>query len=160
MSYGSPPNPGIGKEIAKPKAKRAQKRSCYMIKVPPSRPSTSTPPTIADTHSAPLQFTSLALTLMPLPSSFVPIVEATLPPVMVPTPPSVRVPTPPLIVVPSPPPIVVPKPSSSPSITAIPSPSSVPSPIILASSNPTDVNVVVVDPPPHERLMIEPYGKG
>jgi len=54
MSSGGPPNPGKGKEMAKPKPKRAPKRLRYLIKVPPIIPFTSTPPTIPKTHSAPL----------------------------------------------------------------------------------------------------------
>jgi len=54
MSSGGPPNPGKGKEVAKPKAKSALKRPHYLIKVPPTRPSTSTPSTLTDTHSAAL----------------------------------------------------------------------------------------------------------
>jgi len=61
-----------------------------------------------------------------------------------------------------PPPVVLPQPFSSPSIAAavVPSPSSVLSPSIHASSGPTNAYAVVVDPSPHERPMIKPYGKG
>ncbi|QCE03476.1 hypothetical protein DEO72_LG8g1500 [Vigna unguiculata] len=108
MSSGGPSNPGKGKKIAKPKAKGAPKRPRYVIKVPPTRPSTSTPPTIAGTNNAPLQSPSLALVPKPLPSPSVPIVEATPPPIMVPTPCPPLVPTPPPIIVPTPCPSFIP----------------------------------------------------
>ena len=94
MSFEGPPNPGKGKEVAKPKAKRAPKMPCYLIKVPPARPSISTPSIVVDTHSASLQSTSVGVASTPLSSPFTPIVEATPPPVMVPTPPIVIIPTP------------------------------------------------------------------
>ena len=90
---------------------------------------------------------------------------------MVPTPPPLVVPTPPPPLVPTPPPPVVPTPppifhlqQPSPLLSAalhnivIPSPSSVPSPNIIGTSDTTDV--VDVDPPLHERTMIETFNRG
>ncbi|QCE10145.1 hypothetical protein DEO72_LG10g1371 [Vigna unguiculata] len=140
MSSGGPPNPSKGKEIAKPKAKKAPKRPCYLIKVPPTRPSTSIPIIVANTHSAPLQSTSPAVAPMPLPSIFVPIVEATPPPVMVPKPPFVMVPIPPPVMVPTPPRTMVP---TLPPIT-VPTPRP---PLV-----PTTPSIMVLTPP----LMMMP----
>ncbi|XP_027941224.1 classical arabinogalactan protein 9-like [Vigna unguiculata] len=151
MSSEDPPNPGKGKEVAKPKAKKAPKRPRYLIKVPPARPSTSTPSTVADIHSAALQPTSLGVAPTPLPSPFVPIIEATPPPVMVPTPPLVMVPTPPPVMVPTPLSPLVPTPPSvmvpTPPSVMVPTPSPMmvpmPPPVVLPqpSSSPSTIAI-------------------
>jgi len=66
-------------------------------------------------------------------------------------------------VIPIPPPLFhlqQPSPSLSGALhnIAIPSPSSVPSPNIVGTSD--TIDVVDVDPPLHERPMIEPFNRG
>ncbi|QCD86213.1 hypothetical protein DEO72_LG3g734 [Vigna unguiculata] len=137
MSSGGPLNPDKGKKVAKPK--RAPKRP---RKVPPTRPSTSSPSTLAGTHSAALQSTSVGLSPIPLPSPTVPAVEPTPPPIMVPIPPLVMVPTPPPLV-PTPPPVMVPTP---PPLVPTPPPVMVPTP--RPPVVPTPPPVMVPMPPP------------